>query len=245
VQLELFPHQSPARAALPAFPRPRRVLSLCDRTGIAVRPWLAEGWECTIVDLAHPPGRTVTAEGIITIGADVRTWEPAVVYDRVFAWPPCTDLASSGARWFRQKGLRALADALDLVAHVQRIIAVSGTTWWMLENPVGRLSTCWRPPDHTFNPCEYGRYLLIPGDAYTKRTCLWTSKTFVMPATKAVPPSEGSKMWRLPPSPLRAALRSATPSGFATAVWEANRSVPGEALTKCNALPFARAPSPL
>ncbi len=160
---------------------------------------------------------------------DIRTWTPDGHYDRVFAWPPCTHLASSGARWFRGKGVRALADALDLVAHAERIIAASQTNWWMLENPVGRLSTCWRPPDYTFNPCDYGAYMEPPGDAYTKRTCLWTSSTFVMPAPRAVPAIEGSRMARLPPSPDRAQLRSVTPAGFARAVWVSNSAIDHEA----------------
>ena len=94
----------------------------------------------------------------------------------------------------------------------------------MIENPVSTISTYWRKPDHTFDPCDYGGYLESPGDAYTKKTCLWTGNGFVMPETKRIPPTEGSRMHKLPPSSDLANLRSATAKGFARAVFEANRN---------------------
>lgn len=92
----------------------------------------------------------------------------------------------------------------------------------MIENPVSAVSTYWRKPDYTFNPCDYGGYLTPPDDAYTKRTCLWTGNGFAMPKPKPVKPVEGSRMHSLGPSTDRAALRSITPQGFARAVFEAN-----------------------
>ena len=64
----------------------------------------------------------------------------------------------------------------------------------MLENPVGVLSSYWRKPDHTFDPCDYGGYLNPAGDAYTKKTCLWTGGGFIMPKKKPVEPVGGSRM---------------------------------------------------
>ncbi len=91
---------------------PLRVLSLCDFTGVMVQPWIDAGHEATIVDLQHTSGR----EGRLTRrNEDVReTLLPgaAVGYDIVFAFPPCTDLANSGARWFKDKGIsRVIAAA--------------------------------------------------------------------------------------------------------------------------------------
>jgi hypothetical protein len=94
----------------------------------------------------------------------------------------------------------------------------------MIENPVSTVSSYWRKPDFTFDPCDYGGYLIPPGDAYTKKTCLWTGNGFVMPKPKAVKAIEGSRMHRLPPSKNRAAPRSVTPKAFAQAVFEANRN---------------------
>src|SRR4051812_34140690 len=77
------------------------VLSLCDRSGVMVQPWIEAGYRAIIVDLQH---EGVTTDGPLTrVGADVRTWEPpALDYAAVFAFPPCTHLAASGARWFQE-----------------------------------------------------------------------------------------------------------------------------------------------
>lgn len=198
-----------------------RVLSLCDHSGVMVKPWVDAGHEAVIVDLKHTTNR---GDGrLIRIGMDVIDLTPghAVDYDIVFAFPPCTDLAVSGARWFRDKGLRSLIDALTLVEHC-RILCESSGAPWMLENPAGVLSSYWRQPDFTFNPCDYGGYLDPPGDAYTKKTCLWAGGGFRMPPKRPVGPTEGSRMHLLSPSPDRAEKRSLTPAGFARAVFEAN-----------------------
>lgn len=201
------------------------VLSLCDLTGNMVRPWAEAGYFCICLDIQHPDGYSWLAPNVRAIGCDLLHWlqyeniyEPKII----FGFPPCTHLASSGARWFAGKGLRPLIDSLRLVERCEYIGSYCKCPW-MIENPVGRLSTCWRKPDHIFDPCDYGGYLTPPGDAYTKRTCLWTDFGFVMPPIKPVAPIEGSKMHRIPPGPDRANIRSATPIGFAKAVFEANR----------------------
>ena len=185
-----------------------------------VRPWADAGYECLCVDIQHEGART---EGNIAfVGADVRFWMPPPRrYEIVFAFPPCTNLAVSGARWFTQKGMGGLMGALEIVEACRRICEWSEAPW-MIENPVSTISSYWRKPDHTFDPCEYGGYLDPPGDAYTKRTCLWTGGGFVMPDRRPVAPVEGSKMHRLPPSADRGNLRSVTPMGFAGAVMLAN-----------------------
>lgn len=94
----------------------------------------------------------------------------------------------------------------------------------MLENPVSTISSYWRKPDFSFNPCDYAGYLDHPEDeAYTKKTCLWTGGGFRMPLEKPVEPVLGSKMHMLPPSDDRGDLRSVTPEGFARAVFQANQ----------------------
>lgn len=196
------------------------VLSLCDRTGVMVQPWLEAGYRCTIVDLQHPAGEHT--DGLLTrVGADVTTWlPPRTEYAAAFAFPPCTHLAGSGARWFKDKGLPALIEGLTLVEACRRILDWTGAPW-ALENPTGTLSTYWRPADYAFDPYEYGAWA-DGRDAYTKRTQLWTGGGFVMPPRRPVEPVEGSRMHRLGPSPERADLRSVTPLGFARAVFAAN-----------------------
>lgn len=201
------------------------VLSLCDRTGKMVEPWAARGFECWCIDLQHEPGYN-RAGNIIYVGADLRKWQlpvgNGVRYCIGFGFPPCTHLAASGARWFKGKGLRALSEAIELVARCAEILDEAGCPW-MIENPIGSLGTYWRQPDSRFDPCDYAGYLADPDpDAYTKRTCLWVGNGFNVPLPRPVFPVHGSKMHLLPPSDDRANLRSETPGGFAQAVFEAN-----------------------
>jgi hypothetical protein len=204
-----------------SHPEQQVVISLFDHTGNMVAPWAEAGFLCYCVDLQHTAGEF--REGnIIRVGADVREWlPPFAAVKMLFAFPPCTDVAVSGARWFQDKGLGALVQALQLFDAAVRLAEWTRAPY-LIENPVSTISTYWRKPDYIFDPCDFGGYLDPPGDAYTKRTCLWTGKDFVMPKTRRIRPSEGSRVHRLPPSENRAALRSATPKGFAQAVFEAN-----------------------
>lgn len=198
------------------------VISLFDYTCNMVAPWAAAGFLCYCVDSQHPAGESRVGN-IVRVGADVREWLPPYApIKMVFAFPPCTHVAVSGARWFHDKGLGSLIESLQFFE-----AAVCIAEWtrapYMIENPVSTISSYWRKPDQVFDPCDYGGYLQPPGDAYTKRTCLWTGNDFQMPRTKPVRPREGSRMHCLGPSPDRANLRSATPKGFAEAVFEANK----------------------
>lgn len=198
------------------------VISCFDYTGNTVRPWASNGYDCICVDIQHAPsGRR---EGnILYIGADMREWLPPNVHI-IFAafFPPCTHVAVSGARWFQDKGLGGLIEAIQLFYAAVRLAEWSRAPY-LIENPVSTISTYWRKPDYTFNPCDYAGYQDGQHDLYTKKTCLWIGGGFVMPEPKPLMPIQGSKMWKLPPSPDRATLRSETPKGFAQAVFEANR----------------------
>lgn len=197
------------------------VVSLFDRTTNMIEPWAEAGYCCYAVDLRHTAGER--REGnIVRVGADVREWLPPFAKVKIlFAFPPCTDVAVSGARWFKDKGLGALIESLQCFEAAVRL-AEWAQAPYLIENPVSTVSTYWRKPDFAFDPCDYGGYADPPGDAYTKRTCLWTGNGFVMPKPKPVVPAEGSRMHRLSPSEDRGNLRSATPRGFAQAVFEAN-----------------------
>lgn len=189
------------------------ILSLCDYTGNMLKPWADSGAYCMAVDIAHD---VFPDDGIVRVPEDIRIWGFPTEFDWVFAFPPCTHLASSGARWWEDKGLSVLIESLELVNTCLEICKTA-KVGWMIENPVGRLSTCWRKPDYTFDPCDYG-------DPYTKKTCLWTGGMFRMPDKTPVEPVLGSKMHYLPPSKNRARLRSETPMGFANAVYNANKN---------------------
>lgn len=199
-------------------------LFLFDYTAAAAKPWADAGYTCYCVDVQHEQGER--REGnIIKVGADIHTWMPPrgdIAF--VAAFPPCTHLAVSGARWFKGKGLRALADSISLFAKAADICEWSGAPYF-IENPVSTISSYWRKPDYAFDPCDYAGYEDGHDDLYTKKTCLWAGGGFVMPEPKRLDPSDGSRMHLMPPGPDRQNLRSATPAGFARAVFEANHAV--------------------
>jgi hypothetical protein len=106
----------------------------------------------------------------------------------LIAFPPCTDLASSGAVYWaeKQKDGRQ-AEAINFVmrlfnSHIPKIA---------IENPVGILSTVWRKPEQIIQPYFFG-------DPYTKKTCLWLKNLPVLESTNIVKPiaawTDGS--WR-------------------------------------------------
>lgn len=210
------------------------VLSLCDRTGVMVQPWLDAGYECWIVDVQHPQGfHRVGASELYRVGEDVRVW-PCLSdiqdFGRhlaiVFAFTPCTDVAVSGAKHFKDKGLEALYKSLGLLIRCREICDGSEAPW-MLENPVSTFSTYWREPDYIFHPWQYARYLAdVKQDAYTKKTCLWVGGGFVIPPMK--PASflhEPDRIHRMARSKDRGDKRAVTPAGFARAVFEANEPI--------------------
>lgn len=188
------------------------VLSLFDVTGNMVGPWKEAGYETLCVDIARD-------------GTDIRKWlPPRCEYRIVFAFPPCTDQAVSGSRWFKDKGLSGLASAIELVERARDICEWSGAPW-MIENPVSMMSSYWREPDYTFHPHDFAGY--EQDDNYTKKTCLWTGNGFKMPEPNpdkfALHPPD-NRIHHAAPGPQRSAFRSVTPKGFAKAVFLANES---------------------
>lgn len=175
------------------------ILDLCGGTGSWSKPYRDAGYDVRLVTLPE---------------TDVRTYAPPENVYGILVAPPCTNFAVSGARWWKGKGEQALLDSLAVVDACLRIVILSKPKWWVLENPVGRLTTYLGKPRMSFDPCDYG-------DPYTKKTLLWGEFNF--PKMKRVEPTEGSKLHRLPPSPKRAELRSITPSGFAQAFYKANQ----------------------
>lgn len=208
----------------------KTVVSLFDLTGQMVEPWLEAGYQAYIIDTQHPPAYDtggVSSEGRLhRVHWDLtKPWLCPV--DRndiafVAAFPPCDHLAVSGARWFKGKGLRRLALSVEMFATAAEFAEWSGAKY-MIENPVTTMSTYWRKPDFIFSPEQFTGYK--KEDNYTKTTCLWTGNGFVMPSEIR---AEGlgapdDRIHKCPPGPERHNIRSATPRGFARAVFEVNQ----------------------
>lgn len=234
------------------------VLSLYDFTGEALRPWAEAGYNCHAFDIQHPPaGRLEFFEGGGTIHYqqvdlhDKRSiWNLQQRFrnkDVVFgmAFPVCTDLAVSGAAHFKAKAAKDPDFQIKASNHARWCASLFDALGvpYFIENPVSRLATLWRKPNHSFHPYEYGGYIpeaeaehpkwpeYIPArDAYKKKTCLWTGGSFKMPEQKAVDCSDyygngySKPMMKLGGKSMKTKnIRSATPRGFARAVFEANQ----------------------
>lgn len=197
---------------------------LFDRSAIMAQPWAAEGYDCYCVDIQNPKGETRDGR-IIRVGADINRWVPPLGRQIVFAcaFTPCTDMAVSGARWFKGKGLYALADSIALFARSAELINATGAPGF-IENPVSTLATYWRQADYTFHPWQFAH--IDPAANYTKKTCLWAFNGFVMPRGLDVPdstlPPPDDHIHKARPGEDRANFRSATPPGFPKAVFDAN-----------------------
>ena len=222
--------------------RKKAIISLCDYTGIFVKPWTDAGYTAVIVDPQHPEG--ITQEGnLIKVGCTIEQALPFIRvimedYDVLFVagFPPCTDLAVSGARHFQAKAVKDKhfqAKAVQIVWQCQIVAEMIGSPY-LIENPVSALASIWRKPNFIFNPCDFGGYLpeddqhpefpeyITPRDAYPKKTCLWTGGGFRMPDKKPVESVKDYPGWtKLGGKSLRTKnIRSATPRGFAQAVFE-------------------------
>jgi hypothetical protein len=163
--------------------------------------------------------------------------------DVVFAmaFPVCTDLAVSGAAHFKRKAEKDpdfQTKAASYAVWCGDLFDKLGVPYF-IENPVSRLATLWRKPDYSFHPYEYGGYIpegeaehptwpeyIAPRDAYPKKTCLWTGNGFKLPVKLHVPVEEGySRQHKMlgGKSMRTKNIRSATPRGFARAVFYANQ----------------------
>jgi hypothetical protein len=128
-------------------------------------------------------------------------------WDMMIAFPPCTHLASSGARWFAEK--RADGRQQEGADFFMRMINAP-IERIAVENPIGIMSRTYRKPDQIIQPWQYGH-------GETKATCLWLKNLPLLQPTCVVEGRE-PRMWKLPPSKDRAKIRSETYQGIADAM---------------------------
>lgn len=229
----------------------KKAIFLYDYTGIMAKPWLEAGYECWCFDGQHQEG--IVREGNhVKVGMWFDAYRTAdhvkTIVDMVgdgvefvFGFPECTDMAVSGAAHFARKfeaNPAFQAEAVELARLVMYVGEALGASW-ALENPVSVLSTIWRKPNFSFHPYEFGGHLpeddvhpmypeyIKPRDAYPKRTCIWCGGDFVIPEKIPVDCDTGYSLQHLKlggKSKKTKNIRSATPRGFAKAVFLANRT---------------------
>lgn len=116
-------------------------------------------------------------------------------WDMLIAHPPCTELCSSGQRWYAEgrKNYRLQREAIAffyrfVMADCERIA---------IENPVGVMSSAYRKPDQIINPFEYGH-------PEQKKTCLWLKGLPLLKETNNVydymmtlPLKERTRIWQM------------------------------------------------
>ena len=130
-------------------------------------------------------------------------------WDMIIAFPPCTHLAVSGARHFEKKR----ADGRQKAAiDFFMAFAYADCDRIAIENPIGIMSRQFRKPDQIVQPWQFGH-------GETKATCLWLKNLPKLTPTEIVDGRE-QRVWRMPPGPERAKMRSKTFPGIARAMAE-------------------------
>ena len=168
---------------------------LCDLTGTMAEPWVAAGYSVILVDPQHPEG--VHTEGAITRVGHVidhpETWRvlrEVIISGRVVfvaGFPPCTDVAVSGALWWAGKAEKDRyfqCKATRVAEQCKAIGELSGAPW-MFENPKSAFGGIFGKPQHKFDPWHFTA--LAPEDNYTKETWLWSGNGFQMPGHCVLP----------------------------------------------------------
>lgn len=176
------------------------ILIACEFSGIVREAFIKKGHNAMSCDLlpTEIPGPHYQGDvfDIINNG-----------WDMMIAHPPCTHLAVSGARWFKNKK-KEQEEALNFVkklmdANINKIA---------IENPISIISSKIRKPDQIIQPWQFGH-------GETKATCLWLKNLPLLQPTNIVDGRE-SKIHKMPPSNDRWKNRSRTYQGIAEAMAE-------------------------
>lgn len=177
-----------------------RVLVACEFSGIVRDAFKAKGHEAFSCDLLMTEN-----PGFHLIG-NVIPWL-TYSWDLMIAHPPCTYLAVSGARWFKER-LPLQELALEFVRELMN----APIPKICIENPISIISTRIRKPDQIIQPWMFGH-------GETKSTCLWLKGLEKLTPTNIVEGRE-NRVHHMPPSADRWKNRSRTFTGIAQAMAE-------------------------
>lgn len=179
-----------------------KILIACEESQEVCKAFRAKGHEaysCDLLDCSggHPEWHI---QGDAIKAVQSKRW------DLVIAFPPCTDLAVSGARWFPEK----IANGTQQKSVDFFMFFTDMPFNYAIENPIGIMSTKFRKPDQIIQPWQFGH-------GETKATCLWLRGLPLLKPTNIVEGRE-QRIWKLPPTADRAKLRSKTFPGIAAAM---------------------------
>lgn len=176
-----------------------RVLVACEFSAVVRDAFLRQGhdaWSCDLLPTEGDPGRHIQGD---VLGILNRGW------DLMIAHPPCTHLAVSGARWFKDKVVEQ-AEALDFV----RQLMAAPIPRIAIENPVSVISSKIRKADQTIQPWHYGH-------GETKAICLWLKNLPKLQPTHIVE-GRDQRVHMMSPGPNRWRERSRFYTGIADAM---------------------------
>lgn len=178
-----------------------RVLVACEFSGIVRDAFARRGhdaWSCDLLSSEKPGNH---------IQGDVRD---CILdgWDMMLAFPPCTHLSSSGARWFKNKQQEQW-DALMFVAYLM----TAPIKKIVIENPIGVISSRLRKPDQIIQPYYFGI-------AESKATCLWLKNLPPLICKTSGGENISQRVFNEPPSPDRWKNRSRTYLAIAEAMAE-------------------------
>lgn len=178
-----------------------KVLIACEFSQIVTHEFRKLGINAVSIDIEHTEGNKDWH-----IKDDVVPYM-SFRYDLIIAFPPCTHLASSGARWFKEKRADGRQqDAIDFFM----MFANANAKRIAIENPIGIMSTQYRKPDQIVQPWQFGH-------GETKATCLWLKNLPKLEPTNIVEGRE-ERIHRMAPHPDRSKNRSRTYEGIAKAM---------------------------
>ncbi len=174
-----------------------KIIIGCEFSGIVRDAFLAkdhDAWSCDLLD-TEVPGPHIKGNLLDILDQD---WDMAIFH------PPCTHLAVSGSRWFKDKQVEQ-QEALEFVRNLMECNIAK----WALENPISIISSHFRKPDQIIQPWMFGH-------GETKATCLWLKNLHKLIPTNIVEGRE-AKIHKMPPGPDRWKNRSRTFKGIAKA----------------------------
>lgn len=150
-----------------------KILIACEYTGIVRDNFIKLGHNAVSCDLKPSETEGPHIQGnVLNVLADG--------WDMMIAFPPCTHLARSGARWFKEKqkdGRQQNAIGFFMQLATSTICKIA------IENPIGIMSTHYRKPDQIIHPYQFG-------DPYSKQTCLWLKNLPLLIPTNIVDKGE-------------------------------------------------------
>ena len=179
-----------------------RVLVACEYSGVVRRAFRDAGhdaWSCDLLPADDESMHHYQCDVTGVIDTDHFEW------DLMIAHPPCTHLAVSGARWFKDKQ----QEQVDALAFVRRLLDAP-IPRIALENPISIISSRIRKPDQIIQPWQFGH-------GETKATCLWLKNLPKLVPTNIVEGRE-ARIHKMPPGPDRWKERSRTYEGIAAAM---------------------------